>query len=315
MRSHFPSYLPLIVFTGVFPVAVGLILPAAVVVCVPGLELEASWHHGPAHATLVFVPAAGWIAALALAVAGLHLGRKLRAPLAVLGVGRSWLSAEVLLAGLFVLLAVFSGRVVMWYHIVDMTDRVALVLQALVGLAAVIALVRVYALPGQVGWRGLDRSAAPLVATALTAVVVWWATADAECATAASTLLVVVLVLDTALAAVRSARLIRARRGGDPAIQHARAARLAGWLVPARFGAVVLLVLALRAFDPDHPLGSGSPMPWVVVILLGVSLLDRFVFYAGATRSSPRAAITRLRRERLDRAAASVDAAQPRVGR
>lgn len=309
MKPRFVTYLPLVVFTGVFPVAVGLLLPAAAVLAVPGIvprpEGEARtilMIDSIAHQALWLVLPAWLLGLPALLVAGLHLGRKLRAPLAGVRFGRSWLSTEVVLAGAFVGCAMASGPLAVFLE-VPIFERVMVGAAALAGLGAVAALARIYVLPGQIGWRGVDRAAAPLVAMALTAALVWRATARPEWETVSGTLAVALFVLDTALAAARSGRLVRAVRRRDPTLVHARAALAATRMVPLRFVGAVLLLVALGSFSPVDPLGGGSLMPWTVALLIALSLLDRFAFYAGEARTSPRAAIATRRRDRLERAA------------
>ncbi len=82
-----------------------------------------------------------------LVVSIAHLGRPLRAPLASLGIGRSRLSAEIVVAGIALLLGIVTALLPYVSPVLDFATAAA-------ALAFLVTLGLVYSLPGQQTWRG-----------------------------------------------------------------------------------------------------------------------------------------------------------------
>ena len=82
-----------------------------------------------------------------LAVSTAHLGRPFRAPLATLGLGRSRLSAEIVVAGIALMLGIVTALLPHASPVLGFTTAAA-------ALALLVTLGLVYALPGQQTWRG-----------------------------------------------------------------------------------------------------------------------------------------------------------------
>jgi len=266
MDRKFSSLVPLIFFTAVMSMAVALALPAA------------------AHPEKLLFPAF-LLGAAALLISLLHLGKKRRAPLALLGLGRSWLSREVFLAGGFVCAAGIG--------VLDPGPAAGGV-AALSGLATVAAFSRVYHLPGQIGWRGWPHTLSPVTATLLAGAATHLAVLETGRAFAAA-LLVILVAMDAGLAVKRRASLARRLRDSDRRLAFPGLAEAGRRLFPVRFFLVIPAGAAVL-FCP-------VPWRWTGLLVFGLVILaDRFTFYAGAARETPRMALEEIRRERMNRA-------------
>jgi hypothetical protein len=128
---------PLVVFTTLAIMGAGLLATPLAVWLVTGTT----------------APAAGavrWGALLlgaGLAVSTAHLGRPFRAPLASVGIGRSRLSAEVVVAAVALILGIVTALLPDGSELLGFATAAA-------ALAFLVALGLVYALPGQQTWRG-----------------------------------------------------------------------------------------------------------------------------------------------------------------
>ncbi len=277
MDERYSHLVPLIVFTTLVSWAAALVLAAA------------------AGGTQAPVPAALVLGILAVAASLLHLGRKLRAPLALAGVARSWLSREVALTVGFVAL---TGAVAwMGRRGADAAwVRLTLVLAAVIGLAAVIAIGRLYHLHGQTGWQGTAQRLGPVTSTLAAGTAVWLAVAGVQAPTLALVAFLVLVALDAYLAHLRRRHLFELVRKENPRPTYPRPARAGLKTFTPRF---LLSILAAAS----ALLLSGAWL-WGTVVLLGAMiLLDRLVFYAGAARTTPRIALEEIRKQRLEEAA------------
>jgi DMSO reductase anchor subunit len=128
---------PLVIFTTLAIMGAGLLATPLVAWLAAGITAPAAG-------------AVGWGALLlgaGLAVSTAHLGRPFRAPLATVGIGRSRLSTEVVVAGVALILGIVTAL---------LPERSALLgfATAAAALAFLVSLGLVYALPGQQTWRG-----------------------------------------------------------------------------------------------------------------------------------------------------------------
>lgn len=81
-----------------------------------------------------------------------HLGNMLRAPRAILNLGSSWLSREIIFVVAFAVLG-FAFALLQWRRIGSYRMRSALgIITALVGVGLVYAMARVYMIPNQPAW-------------------------------------------------------------------------------------------------------------------------------------------------------------------
>lgn len=227
-------------------------------------------------------PAAGavrWGAVLmaaGLAVSLAHLGRPRRAHLALAGLGRSRLSAEVAAASLATLL---GGATALLPYVSPILDVAA----AAAGMAFLVTLGLVYRLPGQHTWRGAVvwmplSSAIGFGAVALAAI---WG----EAVVAIGAVAAVALAADAALVVIR--RLSLAWPAAPLAPKYPRVFARGQLLLAGRFGLVDIL--------PGAFLLAG--LPGVATALLGLGvLLDRVSFYGLASQQTTDAEIARIER-------------------
>ncbi len=163
-----------------------------------------------------------------------HLGRPLQAWRAVIGIGHSWLSREIVAFGAFAALATLAAGLA-WVDapggVVEPGAAVAGALATAVGLAAVWCSVMVYAVTGRRWWR-LDRTArafgvTTLVGGASVAAFVVAVASTSGAATVAGSIrpVMVLTVLVAAPALVADAWVMRPGGSRDP-----RLAR-SGWLL------------------------------------------------------------------------------------
>jgi Fe-S-cluster-containing dehydrogenase component/DMSO reductase anchor subunit len=212
------------------------------------------------------VPAIGFaaVAAIAMALASAHLGRKRRAWRAVLGLRTSWLSREIVFFSSFV--AAETLRLARFPE-----SPAAEILSLLLGLAAVLSMDRVYRYAVRAR-PALPHSSGVL----LTALLV---------AAALSGQAIAIVVLATVKLVFYVTRKVGRAANGDawrPAVTTARV--LLGFLLPA----------ALRLWAPSSP-----PAIAIGFLLLG-ELIDRAEFYAELDFESParRMALDLARRRR-----------------
>ena len=228
----------------------------------------------------VMAPAAGavrWGALLlgaGLVVSTVHLGRPLRAPLAALGVGRSRLSAEIVAAGIALMLGTAA---VVIPHVSTLPDFAAAA--AAVGFLAALGLV--YSLPGQQTWRGavvwMPLTAGLGFSAAVFGAI--WSGPPAAVTVAA----VGILAADTALLAVRRMSLT------DPRMPLARR-------YPSIFARRQMLLaarLALVDILPACCLLAGLPSVAAGLLTLGI-LVDRIGFYGFASQHTTEAEVQRV---------------------
>ncbi|MDY7106947.1 MAG: DmsC/YnfH family molybdoenzyme membrane anchor subunit [Actinomycetota bacterium] len=244
-----------------------------------------------------------WTATMALGLGLLalgasigHLGRPLQAWRAVIGVGHSWLSREIVVFGLFAPLA--AGAAAMrWF---DAPDGAALALAAAAsatGLAGVACSALIYAVTRRRWWR-LDRTARGFAGTTVTcglAVVLAAVVASPDASSVFDTMVrPLALTLAAATAAVLAGDAVVLRPGGPTDPYLARAARLlrgplAG-VTMVRFHAALvggialpLLLVAVSA-DEVPSIGAARVAATLALVLVVVAeLAGRELFFRAQT--------------------------------
>ena len=247
---------------------------------------EAPWLLPPTAALLM----AGLLA-VGMAVSLLHLGRPARGLLAVGKTGSSPLSNEVVLVGAAGLLALVRG-------LAPLGEWPALVLSILIGAISfllLLALGRVYRLPGQEAWRG------PALLQPLVLGTLWGGLALGFLARApgfpvagppgepavglAPVVLLALLLVDGGLLGLRIRGLEATVREAEPA--HPRIFRARGPWLAVRLVFVPLLPLISVSLDP-----AGGSLP-LASLSVGI-LLDRWLFYGLALRRTTEAEVDRV---------------------
>ena len=240
------------------------------------LRAALSWR--PLHLTQFEAVVLSGLLGIGFLISAGHLGKPLRGPLAVRGIGRSALSHEVLALGV-ALAGGLSGVVLPSTHPLQGTSD----LVAGVGSVAFLLTVgAVYHLPGQRTWRG------PVVLQPLVLGIAWGLLLGGGSPEGSLTgswvrALWVTLLLDGVIVLLRNAAMERAGRAG--AASYPGVFRLRGLVMGARLALSALLT-------PLALLGS-----WWGVALSALSLaclLDRFGFYALAVRETTESEVARV---------------------
>jgi DMSO reductase anchor subunit len=161
MDNRFIHMIPLLLFTSMAIVAAGL-MTGLTLLTVIGFKSSQYGHY----LFLSFV-----LAGLGTLISLFHLGRKERFLRALLGINHSWLSREVLVAGIF---AALSGTIFLLYKILPPPDYPSLLSNIITGAAVISGILLtwtiglVYNLPSRPTWQGLPNFSAPLVTALLT---------------------------------------------------------------------------------------------------------------------------------------------------
>jgi DMSO reductase anchor subunit len=206
-----------------------------------------------------------------LAVSTAHLGRPFRAPLASLGIGRSRLSSEIVVAGVTLLLGIVTALLPDASPVLGFTTAAA-------ALAFLVALGLVYALPGQQTWRGavVWMPLAEGLAFSLVAFSATWSGPLVAIGAAAAG----ILAADAALLAVRRMSLTVPRTPLAPRYPS----------VFARRDLLFVSRLALVDILPAGCLLAG--LPSIAAGLLGLGIfVDRVAFYGFASQHTTEAEV------------------------
>lgn len=279
-REKFSQYLPLVVFTVLMITAAGWVAGIAV-----NHSLRDSWPGRTQHLLA---------ACILIGIGGLaslfHLGRKERAHLAVLGAARSWLSREVLAAGLFFGLTGIS-------LLLDFTGREGAVLTAcLYGACAsavvlMITMGMIYQLPQHLTWRTPAGALAPLAsALYLAACFILFGSRDFDFEFS----FLVLWILDLLLWWKRFAAYLRT----EPFHWTRLFPGLKRWM----WGGSALRLVAAISVLPFVVLGSTEAAFGLIILTI---VIDRFCFYAGAAKATPDSEMARLKDERMKAASGS----------
>lgn len=282
MAERFGNLLPLVIFTTLIPTAAGVSAAQAL-----SLVLEGDhFRPGP---LLLLTPTV--LAAVGLFVSLAHLAHVWRFPLAALGLGRSWLSAEAALAVLFAAAAAVAALAVDAYPDGDLGIWLSIV-AGILGLAACVAIGFVYILPGQVGWGGVANFATTPFSAAYMAVLV--VSSSGRLPAGAWTFYSFVF-FDLVLAAWRYRRFDRIA-GDGRALTYAN-------LKPPALTVHNLRVLAAAFLYPLLFHQAPAALPWLYAPAI---FADRFTFYSIAARVSPRVEVARVKAQRMKEAVARV---------
>ncbi len=209
-----------------------------------------------------------------LAVSTAHLGRPFRAPLAAVGIGRSRLSAEIVVAGLALVLGIATAL------LPDATPVLGIATSA-AALAFLVTLGLVYALPGQQTWRGAVVWM-PLSGGLLFSPVALAATSEGI-RTALDAATAVLLACDIALLVLR----YRSLAGPEAPL----APRYPTFF--ARRDPILVSRLALVDILPAGCLLAGLPSVAAGLLALGI-LVDRIAFYGFASQHTTEAEVGRV---------------------
>jgi anaerobic dimethyl sulfoxide reductase subunit C (anchor subunit) len=263
---------PLVVFTTLAIMGAGLLTAPLLAWSVGQASLPADLAR--AAASRLLLPGTTLLAA-GLLVSLAHLGQPRRAPLALAQAGRSRLSNEIVLASITLAAGAFASAF-------PYRSPVTALLPSIAAMAFLVSLGLVYALPGQLAWRGAV-IASPLMLGLGFGIVALGSLSSWNPALAGSptnglvgiaTIASIALAADVGLLLMRSVRVVR----------HT-AAPSYSWLLAARFLLVDVLPLGL--------LLAGLPRGAAGFLGLGI-LVDRLAFYLFAVHQTTEAEIARV---------------------
>jgi DMSO reductase anchor subunit len=219
---------------------------------------------------------------LGMALSTGHLGKPLRGPLALRGVGRSPLSGEILALGLAVSMGAL-GVIAELFILEPSSLRPFLgLLTSLSSLAFLLALGILYNLPGQPGWQGPALVQPLLLGTAWGLLMGPWVSQDPSPG-GTRILLLVILAADAVVALLRGWRSKTVLAVGFP-------------LYPRLFSrGRGLLALRTVLGAVLTPLTVGLGFLWVATLLFSLTLiLDRVAFYSLAVRTTTESEVARV---------------------
>ncbi len=278
MKEKFSHFVPLLIFTAFMILAAGTVMAVG----------AAHAFHAPREHPAVYLAAALALIAAGLAASFFHLGRKDRAHRAVLGLAHSWLSREVVSAAVFgqttalAFLTCVTGGGGMLFDLFLYGAVVSSVL-------LLAALGMVYRLPRQRTWKGPATLASPLLSAGFLAAGLLVPGTEVFPLVIGFSALGTV---DFVLFLLRVTLLIRASKY-RPGLLFPN---LATVLRPAF---VLRLVASIGAWTAAL-LFESAAAPALIALSI---LLDRFLFYAGAVKETPRSETAKIKDERMKAAA------------
>lgn len=266
--------LPLVLFTASATAAAGLALGSAVL-----------WLLGATGKGLnSFLLTAFILVSVGTSISFFHLGRKERFLRAVTGITHSWLSREVLVAGL---LAASTGAAyfLSYYNIYPRLFPIIITASAISGLLLVWTIGMVYNLNARPHWKDLSNAAAPLVTAQLTGICLYPLFIPGF---GVRYLFMLIWCIDFILSLKRATGF---KEYMNMPHRHVFPHLISFTL----WGHIVRLILSL----PIPALLFLSFNQTILFFIFGILLLDRFILYSGMLEMSPRTNIAALKKERI----------------
>jgi DMSO reductase anchor subunit len=274
---------PLVVFTALVVAGAGLGASRIVL----GASGQGAWAAPQWEASVVAA-----LLVLGTVASTFHLGRPLRAGLALRGAGRSALTAEVLALGV----AVAAAGLAAFLPLGSSAGRLAGILLPWLSLGVLVTLGAVYRLPGQVGWGG-SAFLRPVALGTLFGMVVQGAAGSWVMGGMALGVFLMVCLADASLLLLYFRRLEGERRRAQPShppIFARRRPLLALRLALVNVVAPVAALLALVGSAPPQGHGLAWTLQIMLVAVAAGVLLDRFLFYALAARRTTEGEVGRV---------------------
>ncbi|MCP4712610.1 MAG: dimethyl sulfoxide reductase anchor subunit [Planctomycetes bacterium] len=279
MQEKFSHSLPLITFTTLLPVAIGLVIGAAHLrrayeIDILTLQLILNWSIS--------------LSVIASIIVSFHLGHPKKGHTSIRGILHSCLSREIIFGGAFAGLLMIS--IIVSYTTPESDLLIAaLICTGFFGLTTSFVIGRVYDLTAQLTWRGIIPSAAPPLASLLVALAtVFIYTLPAERSSYFRNLFCLTLGIDTLFTIIRLWQFIHLKKNSYIlSYPHCKTPTLASF-----FGKI-----ALATFLMINVIRGEFPMALSFVLLL--ILLDRTAFYASAARKTPRSNIADAKNQRM----------------
>ena len=282
MREKLTHSFPLILFTSLMPLAIGLEIGAAGIVWINDINV---W-------TLRLI--LNWSlssAILAAILVSFHLGRPLKGHNSIRGALHSCLSREIIFGGGFAGLLLF-GTIVAYTAPESNLLTFILIGDGMFGLATAFIIGRVYHLAAQLTWRGIIPSSGPVLASLLAALsTIFIYTHSAEQSSVFRIVFCLILGIDTVFTLIRLKLFIQLKHSSYiliyPRYKIISILCLSGKIAVAVF----LLINVIR--------GSFSMALSFVMLQI---VLDRAAFYASAARQTPKSNIAIAKDQRMQAA-------------
>jgi DMSO reductase anchor subunit len=278
MENRFLHLVPLVVFT------VMAIAAAGMMVGIAGMQSGGIIWPGIGRDFLITLVLAG----VGIVVSFLHLGRRERFILAAAGVKHSWLSREVITAGIF-FVSTGSGTIFMKIGQAVLSD-LAVTAAFIAALYMTWTIGMVYNIPGRFTWEGFPNTAAPVVNALLLGsfrLILFSRRSLFEW-------MFFIMWLVDFLMALSRAQAFRSR------MENKHTFVFPQYLFLTRVGHMSRLVLTFSMMTSAIFSWKG-PMLFMII---GNIILDRLCFYAGAMEVSPKSEIASQKAERMKEAKA-----------
>ncbi|MCP4679670.1 MAG: dimethyl sulfoxide reductase anchor subunit [Deltaproteobacteria bacterium] len=274
MEEKLSRMTPLILFTSLLIIAVGLALGETTHVFVVGSSGGES----------TLLPWSLSLAILGALIAFTHLGHPGRSWRTIQGVIHSWLSREALLSTGF---SVCIGAAAWTVTDIELVSWFNILLWAAAGFgaAAIWSIAVLYQLPAQIGWNGWTQRLTPFAGAVLIGAT---GTLVLGNATWEVPVFSAILMIDLTLTVLRLRHFLSMR--------HFRYALV----YPGNRSVLVLSHTLRLILTPAVALLVYNEIYTVSLCMVaGAVCLDRFSFYAGAAQLTPKATITHLRNKRM----------------
>ena len=269
MSEKFSASIPLILFTTLLPVGIGLEITAAMV----GLTTFAS--------KTTLLPALILSFAFTL-VSGFfvffHLSHKKRGAKAIRGLPHSWLSREVVFCACFGLLLAIS---ILYIHQIGITTLLLATMAVCggFGLATAVTIGLVYNLPTQIAWRGLVNSTGPLLGVLLIAASATGYLINTREPHQSIFVFIILILTAESFALIKGIKLFQFLGNNPHLLTYAGLKNVVRACYLAR--TILLITLFVLAFNRLYQ----------AIIYLGAItiLVNRIIFYASAAQQTPEA--------------------------
>lgn len=279
-ENRFKPMVPLVIFSVMVLMGAGLIMPLFVLTY---FQLGGAPWLGEFMVTIVVLTGLG------IAVSLLHLGKKARMLRAAFGLGHSWLSREVLAAGLYMAAVALTLVLLETGRLSFRMLQAGLLITFILALMLAMTIGKVYRLEAQPGWKGLIYSISPLFNALLVGAVFF------VFLSSRSTFLLAfypVWAIDFVLGMLRALRFTKSKETGAAfGFPHMVNAVRNLHVVRVTLSVLLLPSMVFFLYIP------------ALLALLGVIVADRFCFFAGMVQPGPKSEIAELKKKRMASAA------------
>ncbi|MDQ1353621.1 MAG: hypothetical protein QG657_3927 [Acidobacteriota bacterium] len=276
MENRFLHLAPLVTFTVMAIVAAGMMVGIA------GMQSGGIIWPGIGRDFLLTLALVGG----GIVISFLHLGRRERFLLAAAGIKHSWLSREVITAGIFFVLT-GCGTIFMKIGQAVLSD-LAVTAAFIAALYMTWTIGMVYNIPGRFTWEGFPNTAAPLA----TALLLGSFRLTLFSRMSLFDWMFFIMWLVDFLMGLSRAQAFRSQMENKYAFVFPRL------LLPTRVGHMARLVLSFSMM-------TSAIFSWkspILFMIIGNIILDRLCFYAGAVEVSPKSEIASQKAERMKEA-------------